>query len=245
MPGVSSGGWHPMPVTVTPASAQYQRPCEMYYEISFPSSAADLFSIQFQNYYCTWLTVKARARDDTRWRTVLKRRRLMDDAHYEDDAQDWHSIKISEVSRLYNQLKLMAPLSTVFSTVLTMQRCGLAFLHGATLVMLAQGERANMVQLLTNAFSLSSPITHLHLLQIELKQITCYQSRKGASRKTERSTGRRLQSTASSPGQEGDCPRSIQPTLAHLDNLARDIGHQIFTFRDEVVASERHHLYNF
>jgi hypothetical protein len=94
----SSGcGWQQMMATVEPGSAQYQRPCEMYYEITFPSSAEDLFSVQFQNYYCTWLTVKARERDDTRWRTVLKRRRLMEDAHYEDDAQDWHSVKVSEV----------------------------------------------------------------------------------------------------------------------------------------------------
>ena len=37
----------------------------------------------------------------------------------------------------------------------------------------------------------------------------------------------------------------LQPALFQLDRLTRDIGQQIFTFRDHSLASERHHLYNY
>ncbi len=192
--------WEAMSVTITPDSAQHQRPCEIYYEIAFPSSAADLFCIQFRNYYSTWLTVKQREHDDTRWRTVLKRHRLMEDAHYEDDAQDWHSIKVSEFSPRYSP-----------------------FTVAALRLYLVQPSSC--------------------WLKVELRQITCYQRRKETSPKADRRGNRRAQSTSSSPGRGDEL--GLQPALFQLDRLTRDIGQQIFTFRDHSLASERHHLYNY
>ena len=70
-------------------------PCKCYHEVSFRSISNDdpynVGSIRFRNYYCASLNIKQLYKDEAtgkdRWRTVLNEKKLMQDPHYEDDAQ--------------------------------------------------------------------------------------------------------------------------------------------------------------
>lgn len=60
----------------------------------------------FRNFFCSHISIKQRrecgeaagngkARCDP-WVTVLHNKPLMEDPHYEDDAQDWHTVTAEE-----------------------------------------------------------------------------------------------------------------------------------------------------
>ena len=80
------------------------RPCKSYVEISFTSPDSQLSYIIFQNFYAQSVSVKQfismhgagtgkdEKKIDANWVTVLKNYRLMRNAHFETDAQNWHII---------------------------------------------------------------------------------------------------------------------------------------------------------
>ena len=82
-------------------------PCKCYHEVSFRSISNDdpynVGSIRFRNYYCASLKIKQLYKDEAtgkdRWRTVLNEKKLMQDPHYEDDAQAWHTVHISDFNK--------------------------------------------------------------------------------------------------------------------------------------------------
>ncbi|CAM9581237.1 unnamed protein product [Choristocarpus tenellus] len=96
-----------------------------------------LTAIVFRNHYCSHISVKQRrggvtARDanlgascghmkrqddesgvggvEETWVTVLRNRSLMEDPHYEGDAQDWHIIGVEEFDELQYNPESKAPL---------------------------------------------------------------------------------------------------------------------------------------
>ena len=94
-----------IPMVVGPiVKTKEKGPCKCFHDVSFRTAAeSDMFKagvIRFRNYYCATLTIKQLYTDETaskeRWRTVLSETKLMQDPHYEDDAQAWHYIKISD-----------------------------------------------------------------------------------------------------------------------------------------------------
>ncbi|KAF0737269.1 hypothetical protein Ae201684P_006608 [Aphanomyces euteiches] len=64
-------------------------------EVIFRSPPSNLSHITFQNYYVASLRIDQviNGRSDV----ILEKRSLMDDAHHEDDAQNWHIIKREEL----------------------------------------------------------------------------------------------------------------------------------------------------
>ena len=73
-------------------------------------------AIVFRNFYCSHITIKRRRRrqqqlngakpksggktmDDDPWVTILRDRPLMEDPHYEDDAQFWHVVTTDEFNQ--------------------------------------------------------------------------------------------------------------------------------------------------
>jgi hypothetical protein len=85
-----------------------QRPSQAYIDVEFrKDSETTFFSyLIFQNYYCHQITVKqftgknsTDKKDEKNWKTVLKNYTLMENPHYETDAQNWHIIG----TELFNQ----------------------------------------------------------------------------------------------------------------------------------------------
>lgn len=53
--------------------------------------------ITFRNYYCCFISIHYSKRNNPiDWIPLVERLRLMKDAHYEDDAQDWHCIQVKQ-----------------------------------------------------------------------------------------------------------------------------------------------------
>ena len=97
-----------IPMVVGPiVKTKEKGPCKCFHDVSFRTAdESDIFKagvIRFRNYYCATLTIKQLYTDETagkdRWRTVLNEKKLMQDPHYEDDAQAWHYIKISDFKK--------------------------------------------------------------------------------------------------------------------------------------------------
>jgi hypothetical protein len=109
MPGVQ---------VVAMPSVESLRPDAVYYEISFPSTALDLQCIQFQNYYAASLVIKQKVHGkfefvamnlniysaSVDWQVVFEQK-LMANAHFENDAQNWHSITAAQVLMIRLQTK--------------------------------------------------------------------------------------------------------------------------------------------
>ena len=90
------------------------RPCQHYIDITFnKDNEVTFFSyITLQNFYTHAITIKQfiaptnsqnpreEMKDERNWTSVLKNYTLMQDAHYENDAQNWHIIGIELVSRV-------------------------------------------------------------------------------------------------------------------------------------------------
>ena len=95
------------------------RPCETYVELVFTKGTI-LSYILFQNYYTYSITIKQmvpkksekgeegttkqnifelaeKKSTDVKWVTVLRNYQLMQNSHFEDDAQNWHIIKADQV----------------------------------------------------------------------------------------------------------------------------------------------------
>eukprot|EP00455_Lapot_gusevi_P006126 TRINITY_DN12618_c0_g1_i2.p1 TRINITY_DN12618_c0_g1~~TRINITY_DN12618_c0_g1_i2.p1 ORF type:complete len:211 (+),score=3.78 TRINITY_DN12618_c0_g1_i2:92-634(+) len=92
-----------VPFTVHPQKTSLpQRPCSIYQQIAF-SSPIQLSHITFRNYYCASISVKQlqRVNEKRVWRTILKKP-LMEDPHYEDDAQNYHVIHSSQFNQKYS-----------------------------------------------------------------------------------------------------------------------------------------------
>ena len=89
-----------------------QRPCQHYIDITFnKDNEISFFSyLTLQNFYTHAITIKQfvapansnNVREDMQeeknWVSVLKNYTLMQDAHYENDAQNWHIIGAELVS---------------------------------------------------------------------------------------------------------------------------------------------------
>ena len=91
-----------------------QRPCQHYIDISFnKDNEISFFSyITLQNFYTHAITIKQfispngananpreEMKDDKNWVSILKNYNLMANAHFENDAQNWHIIGVELVSR--------------------------------------------------------------------------------------------------------------------------------------------------
>ena len=93
-----------LPVDWTVSSKQKnspKRPWKTFYDITFNSDVTGFNYIIFQNFYVFTITVKQyKGEDDSRaemdkpenWKTVLANYKLMKNAHFEGDAQNWHII---------------------------------------------------------------------------------------------------------------------------------------------------------
>jgi hypothetical protein len=83
------------------------RPCHTFIEIEFrKDQEATYFSyLIFQNFYAHQITIKQFSgksstdrKDEANWKTVLKSYTLMQNPHFESDAQNWHIIGTELVS---------------------------------------------------------------------------------------------------------------------------------------------------
>lgn len=67
------------------------------------SPPARLRGLVFQNYYSASVAVHVRGRkepgENATWHVALEVTQLMDDAHFEDDAQEWHSFDLTAPQR--------------------------------------------------------------------------------------------------------------------------------------------------
>ena len=91
-----------------------QRPCQHYIDISFnkENEVAFFSYLTLQNFYTYAITIKQfiapssgsnpreDMQDEKNWVSVLKNYTLMQDAHYENDAQNWHIIGVELVSKI-------------------------------------------------------------------------------------------------------------------------------------------------
>lgn len=84
----------------------------------------NLDAIVFRNFYCSHITIKQRRKlgqatggevDDNPWVTVLRDRPLMEDPHYEDDAQYWHVITTKEFDMSAYDAESTSPLRWVIA----------------------------------------------------------------------------------------------------------------------------------
>lgn len=109
------------------------RPCKAYYEIDFEHTG--LRFIRFRNFYTAFISIqqffhtstdssnsvsstnkleqqdiqRSLSSDDSEegyWETILKRVVLMEQPHFESQAQDWHTIPTSSFSKLWQPEKL-------------------------------------------------------------------------------------------------------------------------------------------
>eukprot|EP00483_Globobulimina_turgida_P005594 UN05604 len=79
---------------------QQQRPCVIYQEIKF-TEAINIEFITFRNFYCAFVTIhKYNDKHETNkmdeWITILSKHQLMENGHFENDAQDSHIIHNSQ-----------------------------------------------------------------------------------------------------------------------------------------------------
>ena len=95
--------------------------------VRFPSPPEEFSSIQFQNYYSASITVSQELQDKPgEWQQLVCRRQLMEDPHFEHDAQDWHMLSKADV-RLCGEA-CSTSLSVTFdgtagTTILAIQTC--------------------------------------------------------------------------------------------------------------------------
>ena len=100
-------------ITVSNKSASKpQRPCTHHIDITFnkDNKIAFFSYLTLQNFYTHAITIKQfvapasstnpkeELKEDKNWVSILKNYRLMGDAHYENDAQNWHIIGAELVS---------------------------------------------------------------------------------------------------------------------------------------------------
>eukprot|EP00904_Undaria_pinnatifida_P010842 jgi/Undpi1/6889/HiC_scaffold_21.g09365.m1 len=131
---------HAIPSFVGPlVRSRHTKPCPIYFEVSFldkpqTESSRRLDAIVFRNFYCSHITIKRRRPrrqpqldtkldgkqdrgatrsggiDDDPWVTILRNRPLMEDPHYEDDAQFWHVVTREEFEQEENDAESTEPL---------------------------------------------------------------------------------------------------------------------------------------
>ena len=73
---------------------------DVHFDAHCSRPAQALRCIEFRNYYSAWINIKQRVKEDRQnssWVKLLSRRQLMANAHFEDDAQNWHRIWVSEL----------------------------------------------------------------------------------------------------------------------------------------------------
>ena len=97
-----------------PLKARSDEPCPVYQDITFDAEAVikaaggapRLDSIQFRNHYVASITISQRqARPEGLvWVAVLRERRLMRDAHCEDDAQSSITLETSDFTNFDSSL---------------------------------------------------------------------------------------------------------------------------------------------
>ena len=90
-----------------PATTSTTMPCMTYVECTFskPQDIGLLSHMAFQNYYTYSITIKQfvsptqstnpsrdEMKNEANWVAILKNYKLMNNAHYEGDAQNWHII---------------------------------------------------------------------------------------------------------------------------------------------------------
>lgn len=77
---------------------RHQRPCTIYQEFALSGPTERLSRIVFRNYYCASITLMQDVGEEgeVQWEAILERR-LMQDPHYEGDAQDYHCLFVDEV----------------------------------------------------------------------------------------------------------------------------------------------------
>jgi hypothetical protein len=93
-----------IPVTVTPKVKQGLVPCDFYIEVTLPAGCR-LSMILLQNHYTSSISIKQRLDSPTKFVTVLKDYRLMTFPHFENDAQNWHIIPVTQFNSKFNQLQ--------------------------------------------------------------------------------------------------------------------------------------------
>lgn len=71
------------------------RPCRIYQDITF-ADPVTLSSLVFRNYYTYSITIKHRPARGP-WVTLVSDLTLMRSPHFENDAQDWHAVEVSQV----------------------------------------------------------------------------------------------------------------------------------------------------
>ena len=105
----------PIRLTVGPPTKKVDKgPSKCYHEVTFRNEGESITKIVFRNYYCASLVVKQlhpkkESEEKSRWRTIVKERKLMVDPHFEDFAQSWHTIHAEEFTDAYDP-KLQTPL---------------------------------------------------------------------------------------------------------------------------------------
>src|SRR4051794_24664474 len=70
-----------------------KRPCLIYQDCILEKPEKLRF-ITFRNNFCSFITIQAKSSNDGNLFTVVPKLQLMQDAHYENDAQNWHRIDV-------------------------------------------------------------------------------------------------------------------------------------------------------
>ena len=91
------------------ATTKTTRPSLAYIDVEFRKDAETAYFsyLIFQNFYCHQITIKQFTgkiandrKDEKNWKTILKNYTLMENPHFETDAQNWHIIGTELVSPL-------------------------------------------------------------------------------------------------------------------------------------------------
>uniref|UniRef100_A0A7S3JF62 Uncharacterized protein n=1 Tax=Euplotes harpa TaxID=151035 RepID=A0A7S3JF62_9SPIT len=78
-----------------------KKPSRAYYDINFNAKDSGFNYMLFQNFYVASITIKQyKGENETKaelekaanWKTILPNYKLMNNAHFEGDAQNWHII---------------------------------------------------------------------------------------------------------------------------------------------------------
>mmetsp|Transcript_18583 Transcript_18583/g.16461 ORF Transcript_18583/g.16461 Transcript_18583/m.16461 type:complete len:208 (+) Transcript_18583:19-642(+) len=103
-----------LPVDVTVSSknkTSSKKPSQSYYDISFANKNTKFNYIILQNFYVASITIKQLIADSEskvnqdnaeNWKTILPNHKLMENAHYEGDAQDWHIVGVDLFNDNFN-----------------------------------------------------------------------------------------------------------------------------------------------
>ena len=91
------------------ATSKSSRPSQAYIDVEFrkDNETAYFSYLIFQNFYCHQISIKqfvgknaADRKDEKSWKTILKNYTLLENPHFETDAQNWHIIGTELVSAI-------------------------------------------------------------------------------------------------------------------------------------------------